>query len=72
MIAVTSANDRATRRKAELSGFNAFVPKPLNIEELLTTVQKLTGRKGAKNASPEYFGMMYTHADPCRITAHTA
>jgi two-component system, cell cycle response regulator DivK len=40
MIAVTSQSDKATRKKAEMFGFNAFIPKPVNIEQLLGTLQQ--------------------------------
>jgi DNA-binding response OmpR family regulator len=40
MVAITSQQDKATRRKAEMFGFDAFIPKPVNIEELLGTIQK--------------------------------
>lgn len=40
MIAVTSQQDKATRTKAKHFGFDAFIPKPINIEELLGTIER--------------------------------
>jgi DNA-binding response OmpR family regulator len=38
ILAVTSDNDRVTRRKAQAFGFNGFITKPIDIEEFLHTI----------------------------------
>lgn len=43
LIAVTSSDDKTTRKKAERFGFDAFIAKPIDIPELLKKLQSLTG-----------------------------
>ncbi len=66
IIAVTSDSDRITRKKAEAAGFDAFVAKPVHIQELLSTLQVLLGRNYARDCVPDYFGVHYAHHDPAR------
>jgi two-component system OmpR family response regulator len=42
IIALTAQDDPVTRKKAKLFGFSAFVAKPWNMLELISTVQQLT------------------------------
>ena len=42
LIALTAQDDKVTRYKAKTFGFDAFIAKPWDISELLTTVQALT------------------------------
>lgn len=42
IIAVTAQDNAVTRKKAKLFGFSAFVSKPWNVFELISTVQGLT------------------------------
>src|SRR5579859_8236183 len=44
IIALTANVDKITRNKAKMFGFNAFIPKPWNREELLSVLQDLTNR----------------------------
>ncbi len=43
ILAVTSQDDRVTRRKAQSFGFNGFIPKPIVVEDFLATIQALAG-----------------------------
>ncbi len=45
LIALTSQDDKVTRHKARIFGFDAFIAKPWNIKDLLNTVQALTNQK---------------------------
>jgi len=42
IIALTAYDDVVTRKKAKLFGFSAFVTKPWNVIELISTVQRFT------------------------------
>ena len=42
IVAITSDHSRLTRKKAEIFGFDAFVPKPTETQELLAVVQTTT------------------------------
>lgn len=42
LIALTAQVDKTTRNKAKVFGFNAFIPKPWSVVELLSTVRDLT------------------------------
>jgi DNA-binding response OmpR family regulator len=45
LIALTAQSDKTTRKKAKVFGFNAFIPKPWSVVELLSTVCDLTTRR---------------------------
>ena len=42
--AVTAFTSTADRQKAILAGYQIHIPKPIDVEELLTTVARLAGR----------------------------
>ncbi len=42
IIALTAQDDSVSRKKARLFGFTAFVAKPWNVIELISTVQRFT------------------------------
>jgi DNA-binding response OmpR family regulator len=42
IIALTAHADKITRNKAKMFGFNAFIPKPWDREELINTLKDLT------------------------------
>lgn len=67
IVAITSDGSRATRRKAELLGFNAFIPKPIDVELFINTMQKLMPAKAPWQSAPCYFGMSYIVQDQCRV-----
>jgi DNA-binding response OmpR family regulator len=54
MIAITAHSDRVTRRKAELFGFDAFVAKPISIDELLGAIQTQPSRHHLDAAQPKF------------------
>jgi CheY-like chemotaxis protein len=42
IIALTSHTDKSTRNKAKVFGFNAFIPKPWSVVDLMNILQTLT------------------------------
>ena len=53
VIALTAQVDKITRNKAKSFGFSAFISKPWDVAELLTTVSNLTGgHSSADTAQP--------------------
>lgn len=46
LVALTGYNDDETRREALEAGFDAFLVKPIQVQELADTLQRLTGDRG--------------------------
>ncbi len=42
IIALTAHSDKITRNKAKVFGFNAFIPKPWSVVDLMNTLKTLT------------------------------
>jgi CheY-like chemotaxis protein len=72
MIAITANTDRATRKKAALFGFDAFIAKPIAVDDLLMTVQRFATSKENEDCRDLYVkSSIVSIADPNRKTEQT-
>src|SRR5579859_3666947 len=53
IIALTAQNDPVSRKKAKLFGFTAFVAKPWNVFELISTIQHYTDNNPEQEVQPQ-------------------